>query len=301
MTELLAGLDVGGTKTAVRIETLNGELLLDQVIPSAGWDAEPIAAGAAWIASVLARVAPAGDSFTAVGIGAQGLDSSSLAGEFEAALGVLGYRARAVNDAALLVPAAGLARGIGVISGTGAVGVGTDGGGGFLVTGGWGWVIGDEGGAAGLVREATRAALLAHDDGLPDDGLLSGLLHGFGVVDPERLARAVNDEPTMENWGPRAGAVFAAAEAGSPLAGRIVDEAAAHLARLVTQLRRRGAVGPDVVVAGGMIVAQPRLFEAFRKVTYASHPDLIVHLLRVPPVVGAIALARTLLTPEWPG
>ena len=163
-----------------------------------------------------------------------------------------------------------------------------------MITGGWGWVIGDEAGAAGIVREATKAALRAHDESLADDGLLAALCTAFGVDGAERLARAVNDEPTMDNWGPRAPAVFAAADAGSLLAASVIDRAGANLVELVDQLLVRGATGSTVVAAGSVIVGQPRLFDALVRGVAARHPQLDVVLLTEPPVVGALALARRL-------
>ncbi len=295
MTDLIVGLDVGGTKTDLVAETIDGAVVLDTTFASEDWDAEPLDAGAEWIVRALAAHLPADALVLSLGIGAQGLDTAAVAAGFERALAARGVRAAAINDAGLLVPAAGFERGIGVISGTGAIAVGSDADGELLVTGGWGWVIGDEAGAAGIVRVATQRALLAHDDGHADDGLLAALSAGFGVPDAERLARAVNDEPTMDNWGPRASAVFAAADAGSELALGVIHDAAAHLARLVAQLRRRGAVGTDVVAAGGVISNQPRLFDAFAA---AVDPALRVHLLGVRPVRGAVALARTALLPQ---
>lgn len=289
MTAVRVGLDVGGTKTAVIVETVDGERLVDTELASEGWDAEPVAQGVAWVLDAVRSVLPEGHDLAAIGIGAQGLDTAELAHEFAAALGV---PALAVNDAALLVPAAGLDAGIGVISGTGAIAVGADADGHPLITGGWGWVIGDEAGAAGIVREAAKAALLAHDDGEPDDGLLTALLGAFGVADAERLARAVNDEPTMDNWGPRAPAVFAAADAGSHLATTVIAAAADHLVTLVNQLVRRGATGTDVVIAGSVILNQPRLEDAFKTGLAIAQPQLTLHRLDRNPVEGAIVLAR---------
>ena len=296
MTPLVIGLDVGGTKTAIVVESVAGERLVDLQVPSADWDAEPVESGARWVADKIANVLPPYGEVRAIGVGAQGLDTAEVAERFARELARLGCPAIAVNDAALLVPAAGALAGIGVIAGTGAIAVGQDAAGRPMVTGGWGWVIGDEAGAAGIVREATRAALLAHDESQPDDGLLRALLDAFGVGDAERLARAVNDTPTMGNWAPRAGAVFAAASDGSVLARGVLDAAAAHLARLVDQLVTRGAVGADVVVAGGVIGNQPELFEAFRSAVMARHQHLRVTLLTRPPVNGAVALARRLVT-----
>ncbi|MDQ1556891.1 MAG: hypothetical protein QOI02_1893 [Actinomycetota bacterium] len=295
MTQVVVGLDVGGTKTDVIVETLDGQRLLVADVPSTGWDAEPVESGAAWISDLLGRVVAPEHEIVSVGIGAQGLDTAEIAAQFRAALAATGIVATAVNDAALLIPAAGFAEGIGLISGTGAIGVSYDQYQRLLVTGGWGWVIGDEAGAAGIVRRATQVALLSHDDGAADDGLLSNLLAGFDVADAERLARVVNDDPTMANWGPRASAVFAAADTGSSLAISVIAEAADHLVRLVTQLVRRGAAGTHVVAAGGVIVNQPRLQDALRSRLAVRHPQLTLTLLDRPPVEGALALARALL------
>jgi N-acetylglucosamine kinase-like BadF-type ATPase len=287
------GLDVGATKCAVLVETAAGTT--GHTVPSIGWNAEPVEHAATWIRSLLERVLPAGARVDALAVGAQGLDNTGLAGALAENLRTAGIpRVLCVNDASLLVPAAGLGSGIGLIAGTGAIGHAVDAEGRTLLAGGWGAVIGDVAGAAGIVREAAKAALLAHDDGLPDDGLLAALLDAFAVADAERLARAVNDEPTTDNWGSRAPAVFAAATAGSALAAAVIDGAAAHLVRLVTQLRDRGAVGTDVVAGGSVVVGQPLLADAVRSGLARRHPELAFHLLRAEPVEGALALARRL-------
>lgn len=294
MTSYRVGLDVGGTKAAVLAEPVGGDgELIDVVIAATEWDAEPYAHGARWLDAVIRRALPPDTAVTVLAVGAQGFDSLATVDAVVAALGELGYpTVVGVNDAALLVPAAGLVDGIGLIAGTGAIGVGTTADGAPLASGGWGWVLGDEAGAAGIVRDATRLALRTHDDGSPDDGLLSALLASYEVEDAERLARAVNDEPTMANWGPHAPAVFSAADAGSADAASVIDGAADHLVLLVDQLLRRGAVGRDVVAAGGVIVAQPRLQRALRERLGRRHPDLRLHLLTRAPVHGALELAR---------
>ncbi|HJP74582.1 MAG TPA: BadF/BadG/BcrA/BcrD ATPase family protein [Pseudonocardiaceae bacterium] len=292
MTRVVAGLDVGGTKIAVRVERLDGRRLIDLELPADDWSASPVDTAAAWLSARLNRVLPRGSELVAAGIGAQGCDTQEHCTELAQALAAIGIRAIVVNDAALLVPAAGLTTGIGVVAGTGAIGVGQDASGDTLFAGGWGWVIGDEAGSAGIVRLATIAALTAHDESRPDDGLLTALQRAFGVDGPEALARAVNDEPTTGNWGPRAPAVFDAANAGSKLAVGVIDAAAQHLSTLVDRLLARGAVGSDIVAAGSVIVGQPRLAVAFENRIAITHPELKITLLDEPPVAGAVVLAR---------
>lgn len=292
MTDVIVGLDAGGTKLGVRVDTLDGSRIADVSLPAEDWSASPAGSAARWLADRIRRAVPEGARVLAVGVGAQGCDTVEHCRELEHEFELLGYPATVVNDAELLVPAAGIERGIGIIAGTGSIAVGRDAAGETLFSGGWGWVIGDEGGAPAIVRDATIAALLARDEGLPDDGLLNALQLAFGVSSAPTLARAVNDTPTAENWGPRAIAVFAAADAGSARAARVIDRSAQRLAALVDQLVRRGAVADAVVAAGSVIANQPRLFSALSARITRAHPALAVVLLDDAPVSGGIELAR---------
>lgn len=292
MTELLVGLDAGGSKLAIRAEDAHGAAICDVELRAVGWEAEPANTAVEWLLSRLADVLPAGGMIAALGLGAQGCDNPAVKAEITAGFQARGIRASVVNDAALLVPAAGLDTGLGVIAGTGAIAVGVDETGLDLAAGGWGWVLGDDAGGVGIVREAVKRALFRHDAGEPDDGLLAFLLEAFDVTTAERLARAVNDTPTIENWAPHAPAVFAAADAGSADAAEVVLAGATHLATLVDQLLRRGAVGETVVCAGSIILQQQRLFEAFANSLGRSHPQLAVRRLDDRPVAGALVLAR---------
>jgi N-acetylglucosamine kinase-like BadF-type ATPase len=297
--DLLAGVDVGGTKLAVRAETLTGELVADVTLAASGWSATPAAPAAAWLLRHLSQCLPADGRVVAAGVGAQGCDSARICEDLRLALAASGIAATVVNDGGLLVPAAGLDTGIGIVAGTGSIAVGTGPSGEVLLAGGWGWVLGDEGGAAAIVRDATRAALRAHDEGQADDGLLAALLDAFGVDGAgagaaERLARLVNDEPTAENWSPRAPAVFAAASAGSARAAAVIEASAAELAALAGRLRTRGAVGTAVVAAGSVITRQPRLARALTAHLERVDPALEPRILDGEPVAGAVTLARRL-------
>ncbi|SNT60777.1 BadF-type ATPase [Asanoa hainanensis] len=325
---VFVGLDIGGTKTHVRVEAPDGTRLVDAVLPSGDWAASPVDAAAGWIASVVARHVPAGAVVTAIGAGAQGCDTEEHCAALGLALtAVTGVPSTVTNDAALLVPAAGLVSGIGVIAGTGSIAVAVRPDGSLGFAGGWGWVLGDEGSAPALVREAVRAALTRHDArGLPDV-LLPMLLEAFGVSSATGLARTVNDNTDPTHWGSRAPAVFEAAAAGSADAHDVIVAGGASLAGLVGVLlssaptggssgpagaassaptgatsaptcptsaptgAASGAVG-DVVAAGGVMTSQPALFAAFRDAVARSHPDLTIHLLDASPVAGAVALAR---------
>ncbi len=209
--------------------------------------------------------------------------------------------ATVLNDAMLVVPAAGLDEGLGVIAGTGSIAVGRTAEGRFVMAGGWGWVLGDEGGAVSLVRAAARAALLARDEGAEDHELLRRLEVAFDVADPDELTLSITIDPSPAHLGPAAPAVFAAADAGSTLARDVIAEGASALATLVDRLLRKGAAGRVVVAVGGVMTGQPRFFLRFRERVLEAHPDLDVRLLEAPPVAGALVLARRLAEREGTG
>jgi N-acetylglucosamine kinase-like BadF-type ATPase len=198
-----------------------------------------------------------------------------------------------VNDAELLLPAAGLAAGIALIGGTGAIAIGSDGEGRVERAGGWGWVLSDDGSASALVRDAARTVLAAADRGGPRGPLQQRLLASVGVPGIAELALTLSWGDGPEHWGRHAPAVVAAAEDGDPDAGAILAAGARSLAELVDILTDRlgGAPGP-VVAAGGLLTAVPAYWSAVAAQLRAACPDREVSLLAVPPVAGAVALAR---------
>lgn len=286
------GIDVGGTKTHIRA-TRAGELVTDRVVPSDGWLPSDPRAASAFLVNLINSAVPAEPS--AVVVGAHGCDSTRacLALRSEV-MRLLPVPTLVCNDAELLVPAAGLTTGVGLVAGTGSVAVGRDGTGEPVYVGGWGWLLGDEGSAPGFLREAVRASLAARDRGDPLDLLTDLLMRSYQVMEVTDLPDAIAVDAGEKEWGSRATLVFDALHAGSTLAEQLVRDAAEALAGLVERIAARGVHTDDVVVAGGVILNQPRLFDAFLDRLKAVAPRSRVHRLDVPPVHGAVRLADRL-------
>ncbi|MFS2295538.1 MAG: hypothetical protein FWJ90_23045, partial [Actinomadura sp.] len=152
---MVVGIDIGGTKTHLRAES--GGTPRDVVLPTSDWRRRNWSEDAAALLALAAEIAD-GASVTAIGIGAHGCDDAAecaaFQSEFEARTAI---PVAVVNDAELMPLALGLHHQIGLVAGTGSISVCRTAAGAMLVAGGWGWAIGDEGSAAGLVREAARA------------------------------------------------------------------------------------------------------------------------------------------------
>ncbi|MFF7791096.1 BadF/BadG/BcrA/BcrD ATPase family protein [Streptomyces sp. NPDC007991] len=294
-TPYVVGIDVGGTKTHLRA-LAGGGRVVDRVRDSAGWRPHEPEAAAGRLAALVREALPADAHPSAVAVGGHACETPRQCEAIRTALQErLGVPALVVGDAELLVPAAGLDKGVGLVAGTGSVAVGRLPDGRPVQVGGWGAVLGDEGGAAGLVREAARAVWAAHDRGEEPDALAAGLVAAFGVAEVPALGAALEAATDVSaEWGRHSPAVFAAAEAGSPLARAVIAEGGRALAALVVRLAGRGVAVDDVVVAGGTVLAQPALYAAFTSALAESLPTARPQPLRVPPVEGAVALARSL-------
>ncbi len=295
-SELVIGIDVGGTKTHLCVER-GLERLVDEVIPTASWWSPGTRIEAP--ANAAALISACGqDPASALVVGAHGIDSVRQA---EAMAGELRRHVDGpvlvLNDAALVGPAAGyLGQVITVISGTGSIVLARNERGEEVRLGGHGYLLGDEGAAPALVRDLARELLRSLDRGRHDPVALQALMDACGVApsaEPEEdLAVALHRHSSITDWGRLAPAVFAAADGGSPLARSVIVRHAEELVALVELLLDRGSDPEAVVLAGGVVTAQPRMEAAIRAGIAAARPGLPVVLLARPPVEGAVLLAR---------
>ncbi|WP_371664341.1 N-acetylglucosamine kinase [Streptomyces sp. NBC_00280] len=293
---LVVGIDVGGTKTHLRARA-GDDPIADHVRPSSGWRPHDPVAAADWLEALVREALPADARPSSVAVGAHACETPRQCEEIRSVLqGRLGVPCLVVGDAELLVPAAGLDKGVGLVAGTGSVAVGRRPDGTLVQVGGWGAALGDEGGAAGLVREAARAVWAAHDRGEAPDLLAEGLISAFGVSEVPALGAALESATDVSaEWGRHAPVVFEAAASGSLIAGEVIAEGGRSLASLVVRLAGRGVPVDDVVVAGGTVLAQPALHDALLASLAILLPGARLQPLRVPPVEGSVALARSLV------
>jgi glucosamine kinase len=291
---LIVGIDVGGTKTHVLVNR-QGTTAADEVVLTESWRTWRVDEDAARLAALVRRLC---DGLTpdSLAMGAHGCDSDQECRQMEDALSIsLGSPVKVVNDAELMAPAAGHLEGIGVVAGTGSIAVARGRDGQMLAAGGWGWILGDEGSAPALLREAARAVRNSIDNDRFDDPLIDILLGEFHTAEATKLGRLLNEVRGAASWGSHADAVFRAARAGSPLARKVIDEGGRALANLVATLVKRGADPAIVVAGGGVITEQPTLMEAFKAGMATISASSEILLLSQAPVVGAIALAKQIL------
>jgi N-acetylglucosamine kinase-like BadF-type ATPase len=284
----LLGLDIGGTSSRARV-VVDGIVVAEAQAASASLTAAGSDSAAAALAELLAQL-PAGEPFDAVCAGSAGSNvpgAREFLGERLAPLTRTGT-VIVVNDAMLVLPAAGLYEGVAVICGTGSIAVGAWQGR-ETRSGGFGYLLGDEGSGYWITRAAVRALLDRRDRGAGLGTLGEALLTAAGAGHIDELHRMFYDFPHPRRWARHAPVVL---DADDPAARSITVDAAQALAALAASaMRRLHAPAGLPVVLGGGLMGHPRLRDAAVIAVGGALPGSEVRALADPPVAGAVRLA----------
>jgi N-acetylglucosamine kinase-like BadF-type ATPase len=257
--------------------------------------------------------------FAAAWFGIAGVDSPAAVSALTPLLSGLvsippGPRLIIANDthllaapALLLHPDVGTA--VAVIAGTGSNAVsfgrkGVDGVEEVARSGGWGWLLGDEGSGFDVGREAVRQILLEREIGSPPTPFTRKVLTHFGAKDESQmlanvyrmsgvsdaLAMTMDREKRLSSLAPL---VFASAFSDhlDPLALRVLQTCAAKLAESVSRLPAEA--GERAVCFGGSLVG----VEAYRNMVLdeigrRGHVFRYVEVVQDPAEWGAKCLVR---------
>jgi len=295
MTTVL-GLDVGGTYSRARL-VRDGHAVADATGPSASLTSGGRERAGQVISGLLDQVGidtqagPGTTCVDAVCVGTAGSGAEAARTFLVALLSPLarGGRLVVVNDALLVLAAAGLTDGIACVAGTGSIAVGILGGR-EERCGGWGYLLGDEGSGYWVVREAVRELAGRNDAHVPLGPLGEAVLDAARCADVTALVQAWHDQPAPLVWAGLAPTVLAC---GDPFGDAVIRNAADALAMSVASVHARlGAPeGFAVVLAGGLLTSQRSLAAMVRSAVEALVSGAKVSLATEPPVAGAVALA----------
>jgi N-acetylglucosamine kinase len=293
------GIDAGGTKTVCLLADEHGHVIAEGRAGGANLQA----VGELQVEKILHEVMEEamGDRDivpAAICLGIAGVDRADDSAIVQAIMKRIGYKARVlvVNDALVALEAGAPDQpGVVVISGTGSISYGRNAAGESARSGGWGYVLGDEGSGYWIGRAALRAVLRESDHRGPQTALTPLLLAHFGVNRAQGLIHEVyhtNLKPAA--IGALAQCVSAAFSQGDPVAIGILRGAANELeASALSVARRLALVGTPFpfILAGGIFRAVPWLEEEMTRRLPVASPQSRAVLLNREPAHGAVALA----------
>ncbi len=205
-----------------------------------------------------------------------------------------GAEVEVVHDTRIVLAAAGLDAGAVLVAGTGSVAWGRNADGREARSGGYGYLLGDEGSGYSVVRDAVREALREYYAGLEPGILVRALMEATSSADALQLMDFFYAKPEPDHWASLAPLVLEFAAEGDPAAVRIQAEAAHSLATLARQVLGELGLDLPLVMAGGLLVNQSQLAGAVARKVSLEDPSS-VRILTQAPVHGAVELARQLI------
>ena len=293
------GIDAGGTKTICLLANDRGQVVSE----SRGGGANLQSAGELEVEKVLHQVMdealgerdvrPA-----AICLGIAGVDRDDDAEAVQGIMRRIGFKTRTlvVNDALIaLVAGAGERPGVVVVAGTGSIAYGRDGASRAARSGGWGYLLGDEGGGFWIGRSALAAVVREFDGRGPRTVLTEMVLTQMRLATPTDLVHAIYGGGLHRYAiASIAGVVQRAADSGDAIAAEIVDRAASELAgaaaSVISRLGMRGDAFPTVL-AGGIFHGIPTIVDKVRERVAEVAPRSEVRRLDAEPARGAVTLA----------
>ncbi len=230
-------------------------------------------------------------SVSQVWLGAAGAGHSSIQERIRQWVAHRGWsrQVHVATDAENVLWTAGPGPAVGLVAGTGSMAIARDGSSKLRRAGGWGPLLGDEGGGYWAAIRALQEVLHARDAGAPRPPLADALFAVFGVTTEWELPAAVH-AASRSRIASCAHPIGAAAARGDVLAQRIVVEAAGHLAKLTATVAPPQAKAEcTLVLAGGWLLGCPGLTERVQRDAAGLHHFRPRRTLLAPePVMGAI-------------
>jgi len=293
------GIDAGGTKTVCLLADAEGRIVAE----ARGGGANLQSAGELEVEKLLYAVMEAAlaghdvrPAFVCLGIA--GVDRPADADAVRAIMNRIGFKSRTlvVNDALVaLVAGAGDDPGVVVVAGTGSIAYGRNGAGQAARAGGWGYLLGDEGGGFWIGRAALSAVVRQFDGRGPATRLTEMVLDHMGLASPTELIHAIYYRDLHRHAiAGLAAVVQRATDAGDAVAAQMLARAGAELASaaasVIARLGMRGSAFPTIL-AGGIFRGVPWLARDVDARLSEVAPRTAVRLLQEEPALGAVRLA----------
>ncbi len=187
--------------------------------------------------------------------------------------------------------------GVVIVCGTGSIVLGKDSSGTIVKVGGWGPLMGDEGSAQWVAREALRRSALAADGTGPPTCLVQSLQQKYRLRQFERIIDAVYEHPmTSAELGTLAPLVSSAADQGDEVARDIFRAGAEALALQAVQTAKRLKLrAPKISYQGSMFNTGLLLLNPLRLTLRRLAPRATLAAPAFTPIAGAFLLALKML------
>jgi N-acetylglucosamine kinase-like BadF-type ATPase len=307
MDNLVIGVDGGGSRTRARLANARGETLGTGEAGAANPHADGLQAAQREILSAIRRAFDDAhleqQIVAAACLGIGGVERADERAQWQAwARETIAKRVEVMNDGEIVLAAGSPENwGVALIAGTGSIVWGKARDGRIARAGGWGYLIGDEGSAFDLAREALRAVAQAADGRGEDTRLLPVILEFWNLREPmELIPRVYRSGLKPADIARLAPVIVRIAEEGDGVARKLIERAGAALADTVIVVARALQFEQaPLALAGGLLLeaetVRARLLDELQARAYTFAPVKVVH----EPVAGAVRIAVAKLSSPY--
>ncbi|MBN2858795.1 MAG: hypothetical protein JXK93_00860 [Sphaerochaetaceae bacterium] len=179
-----------------------------------------------------------------------------------------------------------------LISGTGSLALRRDADGHITRSGGFGYMLGDEGSAWWIAHQALMRALRSREKRDVNTSMLPSLLNALSLKDIDELITYMHHRVHKAEVAHLAPVVTAFAEEGDPLARKILTQAAEELFSLIDSIYSTQMGQQELVLAGGVLEHDALVSEALARLLSERLPALSITQARGTALDGACLRAR---------
>jgi len=302
----VAGVDGGGTKTAVTVMDETGRTIKTFAsggINYNGRDEAEVRGHLAEIVTMLDEACGGLASCVQLVVGAAGVSNPTVPGRLTAALRESGYGGgiHIVGDhETALFGALEREHGMILIAGTGSICFGRSESGAVHRTGGFGHLIDDEGSGYSIGRDVLSAVVRSHDGRAPATALAELTYAKLGIGSVAEIVGFVYDRRTgKQDIAALAPLLSEACALGDEAALRIAQHTAAELVQLVLPVAERlTLVDGELAMAGSVLLRSEHVREAFVARLRESCPGVRAIAPRRDASAGAALMALRVLDGE---
>jgi N-acetylglucosamine kinase-like BadF-type ATPase len=307
MTRYVAGLDGGGTKTAVKIADEHGNIVAEFTaggINFNGLDERAVKESLEGMLAVIAETCHGLEHCAQLCIGAAGVSNPSAAARLEAVVRACGYAGGLLitgDHETALYGALDNPCGMILIAGTGSICYGRNQQGLTHRTGGYGHLIDDEGSGYSIGRQILAAVVKATDGRLAETKLTAMVHDRLKVDSLQRIIAFVYDAAThKKDIAALAPLLTAACLVKDQAALAIAKSSAASLLELVNPVAERLALQQETLVLAGSVLLKSACVEThLRELLAERYPAMrCIKADQDAAAKGAVKMALAQLKPS---
>jgi N-acetylglucosamine kinase-like BadF-type ATPase len=257
---LFAGVDGGGTKTAIVVVDADGNVIAQDTTTTSNSAVIGHERAASTLRQLIeSTVAGAGAQLplTSLWCGLSGSDRPEDHRQLRPRLEDLAETLQMTNDAELAIGGLPDRVGVALVSGTGSIAYGRNAAGTRARAGGWGHIFSDEGSGYDVARQALRAFSAETDGYGPLTSITRRFMEYWELQDPFTIINRVYDPNTTKGDIARLSRIVVdEAAKRDEVSCQIISRTAEDLARIAKAVATRLELGPELSLAmvGGMLI-----------------------------------------------